>query len=218
MQEFITASKFSNEEQFNDLLQILEKNSIPYQTEVFRERIDAATIRPLPAEYNVKVLSNNFAQVHEILNEIASKEVFEVDSSHYLFDFSDQELFDILAKPDEWFAFDYQLSQRILKERGKQIDKEFLNSLRKTRIEDLAKPEEKQTNNVWVGYLFALLGGLVGIAIGWNMMSSKKKLPNGEEIFSYQENDRKHGKRIVILGIAMFIIITVLKIVDNAYK
>lgn len=30
------------------------------------------------------------------------------------------------------------------------------------------------------------------------MMSSKKKLPNGEEIFSYQENDRKYGKRIMI--------------------
>jgi ATP-dependent Zn protease len=133
-----------------------------------------------------------------------------------LFDFTDQELYDILAKPDEWSAFDYQLSQRILKERGKEIDKDFLNSLRKTRIEDLAKPEEKQTNNVWVGYLFSLLGGLIGIAIGWNMMSSKKKLPNGEEIFSYQENDRKHGKRIMILGIVMLIILTFLRIINRA--
>jgi ATP-dependent Zn protease len=216
MQEFITARKFSDEEPFNDLLQILEKNSIPYQTEVFRERIDAVTMRPLPAEYNVKVPSDKFAQVFEILNDIASKEVFDVDKTHYLFDFTDQELYDILAKPDEWSAFDYQLSQRILKERGKEIDKDFLNSLRKTRIEDLAKPEEKQTNNVWVGYLFSLLGGLIGIAIGWNMMSSKKKLPNGEEIFSYQENDRKHGKRIMILGIVMLIILTFLRIINRA--
>ena len=216
MQEFITARKFSDEKQFNDLLLILENNSIPYKTEVFRERIDAVSMRTLPAEYNVKVPSDKFAQVFEILNDIASKEVFEVDNTHYLFDFTDQELYDILAKPDEWSAFDYQLSQKILKERGKQIDKEFLNSLRKTRIEDLAKPEEKQTNNVWVGYLFSLLGGLIGIAIGWNMMSSKKKLPNGEEIFSYQENDRKHGKRIMILGIVMLIIWTFAKIVSRA--
>ena len=216
MQEFITARKFSDEKQFDDLLLILENNSIPYKTEVFRERIDAVSMRTLPAEYNVKVPSDKFAQVFEILNDIASKEVFEVDNTHYLFDFTDQELYDILAKPDEWSAFDYQLSQKILKERGKQIDKEFLNSLRKTRIEDLAKPEEKQTNNVWVGYLFSLLGGLIGIAIGWNMMSSKKKLPNGEEIFSYQENDRKHGKRIMILGIVMLIIWTFAKIVSRA--
>jgi hypothetical protein len=48
------------------------------------------------------------------------------------------------------------------------------------------------------------------------MMSSKKKLPNGEEIFSYQENDRKHGKRIMILGIVMLIILTFLKIINRA--
>jgi hypothetical protein len=216
MQEFITARKFSDEEPFNDFLHILEKNSIPYQTEVFRDRIEPVGMRPLPAEYNVKVPSDKFAQVFEILNDIASKEVFDVDKTHYLFDFTDQELYDILSKPDEWSAFDYQLSQRILKERGKEINKEFLNSLRKTRIEDLAKPEEKQTNNVWVGYLFSLLGGLIGIAIGWNMMSSKKKLPNGEEIFSYQENDRKHGKRIMILGIVMLIILTFLRIINRA--
>lgn len=110
MQEFITARKFSDEESFNDLLQILEKNSIPYQSEVFRERIDAVSMRNLPAEYNMKVPSDKFAQVFEILNDIASKEVLEVDKTHYLFDFTDQELYDILAKPDEWSAFDYQLS------------------------------------------------------------------------------------------------------------
>ena len=216
MQEFITVRKFSDEEPFNDLLRILEKNAIQYKTEIFRERIDAVSMRNLPAEYNVKVPSYKFAQVFEILNDIASKEVVEVDKTHYLFDFTDQELYDILARPDEWSTFDYQLSQKILKERGKQIDKEFLNSLRKTRIDDLAKPEEKQTNNVWVGYMFSLLGGLIGIAIGWNMMSSKKKLPNGEEIYSYQENDRKQGKRIMILGIIMLIIWTFAKIVSRA--
>jgi len=216
MPEFITARKFSDKEPFNDFLQTLEISSIPYQTEVFKERIDAVSMRTLPAEYNVRVPKDKFSQVFEILNDIASKEVLEVDNTHYLFDFTDQELYDILAKPDEWSAFDYQLSQRILKERGKEIDKDFLNSLRKTRIEDLAKPEEKQTNNVWVGYLFSLRGGLIGIAIGWNMMSSKKKLPNGEEIFIYQENDRKYGKRIMILGIIMLIILTFLKIVNKA--
>jgi hypothetical protein len=58
-----------------------------------------------------------------------------------LFNFSDEELFDHLAKPDEWLAFDYQLAQKILDERGKQVDKEFLNSLKKAKIETLAKPE-----------------------------------------------------------------------------
>ncbi len=54
----------------------------------------------------------------------------------------------------------------------------------------------------------SFLGGLIGIGIGigWNMMTAKKSLPNGEQIFAYQEVDRQHGEGIVILGAIMFII------------
>jgi len=38
------------------------------------------------------------------------------------------------------------------------------------------------------------------------MMTAKKSLPNGEQIFAYQEVDRQHGEGIVILGAIMFII------------
>jgi len=34
------------------------------------------------------------------------------------------------------------------------VDKEFLKSLKKARIENLAKPEPKQGNNIWIGYAF----------------------------------------------------------------
>ena len=128
MQEFVTAKKFNTEEPFQELIQILEKKSIPFQTETYGERIDSVTIAPIAPEYIVKVPSDQYAQVHEILNELAAEQVSDVDREHYLFDFTDQELYDILAKPDEWSAFDYQLAQKILQERGKQLDKDFLDS------------------------------------------------------------------------------------------
>ncbi|GGD76284.1 hypothetical protein GCM10011514_45360 [Emticicia aquatilis] len=215
MEEFKKIKSFNDEAQFNDLLEILKRNDIPFQTEAYRERMDSVSLISLPPEFIVKVTSDKFARVFEILDEVASKEVFEVDKSHYLFTFSDEELYDLLAKPDEWSAFDYQLAQKILGERGKQVDKEFLKSLKKARIEALAKPEPKQGNNIRIGYAFALLGGLIGIAIGWNMMTSKKILPNGEQIYSYQEVDRKHGKRIVILGSIMFVVAVILRIMSQ---
>lgn len=212
MQEFVIAKKFSNEEPFQELIQILEKNSVPFQTETYGERIDSVTIAPIAPEYIVKVPADKYAQVHEILNELAAEQISDVDSDHYLFKFSDQELYDILAKPDEWSAFDYQLAQKILQERGKQIDKDFLASLRKTRIEAISKPEEEHKGTVWIGYLSALLGGLIGIAIGWNMISSRKKLPTGEQVYTYQKSDRKHGIRIMLLGIVMFIVSIYLRV------
>lgn len=205
MQEFLTINKFSDEDSYNNLLYILEKDGIPYQTEVFRERIEPIYLTTLPAEYHVKVAAEQFVRVNELLYKIAAEEISKVDKSYYLFDFSDQELYNILAKPDEWSAFDYQLSQKILADKGKAVDTDFIATLRKARLENLAKPEGKQSNQVILGYLFAMTGGLIGIAIGWNLRTSKRTLPNGEQIFNYQENDRKHGLRIQILGIFMVI-------------
>jgi hypothetical protein len=206
MLEFVTAKKFNNEEPFQELVQILEKNSIPFQTETYGERIDPVTIAPIAPEYIVKVPSDKYAQVYEILNELAAEQMSNVDRDHYLFDFADSELYDILAKPDDWSAFDYQLAQKILQERGKQIDKDFLASLRKARIETIAIPEEEHKGTIWFGYLSALLGGVIGMGIGWNMISSRKTLPTGEQVYTYQKSDRKHGVRILVLGIVMFIV------------
>jgi hypothetical protein len=132
---------FSDEAQFNDLLEILKKNDSPFQSEAYRERMDSVSLINLPPQFVVKINSDNFERVFEILDYVATKEIFEIDKSHYLFNFSDEELFDLLAKTDEWSAFDYQLAQKILDEREKQVDKEFLNSLKKARIDTLAKPE-----------------------------------------------------------------------------
>lgn len=206
MQEFVTAKKFNSEEPFQELVQILEKNSIPFQTETYGERIDSVTIAPIAPEYIIKVPSDKYSQVHEILNELAAGQMSDIDRDHYLFDFSDQELYDILAKPDEWSAFDYHLAKKILQERGKQIDKTLLDSLRKARIEAIAEPEEERKGTIWIGYLSALLGGIIGIAIGWNLISSKKMLPTGGQVYTYQKSDRNHGLRILLLGIVMFIV------------
>jgi hypothetical protein len=123
------------------LLEILKKNDSPFQSEAYRERMDSVSLINLPPQFVVKINSDNFERVFEILDYVTTKEIFEIDKSHYLFNFSDEELFDLLAKTDEWSAFDYQLAQKILDEREKQVDKEFLNSLKKARIDTLAKPE-----------------------------------------------------------------------------
>lgn len=212
MKEFVTVKRFLHELPFQELLQILKKKSIPYQTESYGERIDAVSMITLAPEYIVKVSSDQFGEVYEILNELSAQEVLNVDSAHYLFEFSDEELYSILTKPDEWSVFDYQLAQKILKDRGKLIDNEFLSVLRKARIGDLSKPEKSQKGAIWFGYLSSMLGGIIGIGIGWNMMSSKRILPNGDQIFSYGETDRRHGRNMLILGVVMIVVLLIFQI------
>ena len=62
-----------------------------------------------------------------------------------------------------------------------------------------------------VGYVLAVLGGLLGIIIGGVMWRSKDKLPNGEKVSRYDARTRRHGLIMFIIGIVMVIIIKNMK-------
>jgi hypothetical protein len=68
------------------------------------------------------------------------------------------------------------LAQETLIQRGKPINKSLLNSLKKERLKALAKPEEHQKLWIIAGYLFSVLGGFIGLIIGYFLWTSKKNL------------------------------------------
>jgi len=81
-------------------------------------------------------------------------------------DFSDEELYTILIKSDEWGEFDYVLAKKILQSRGKEINEEMIQLHKKQRIEDLAKTDESLPAWIYMGYASSFLGGLFGVFIG----------------------------------------------------
>ena len=121
-----------------------------------------------------------------------------------------EELYDILLRADEWSDLDYDLARQLLEQRGKPVDDQLLQSLRKQRIEDLAKPEGSQKTWIYVGYVFAILGGGLGIIIGYLIWKSKKTLPNGKRVYSYSDQDRPKGKLLFIISLVLFIIYLIL--------
>jgi len=60
------------------------------------------------------------------------------------------------------------------------------------------------------GYIFAILGGLIGIAIGAVIWKSTVKV-DGEKRFKYDETSRKKGMYILFLAILMMIIFTAMR-------
>ena len=85
-------------------------------------------------------------------------------------------------------------------------------SLKKERLKQLAKPEENQKPWIIGGYIFSFLGGFLGMIIGYFLWTSKKTLPNGERVHSYIEKDRKHGKYIFYIGVIIFPISLIFKV------
>jgi hypothetical protein len=199
--------RFYEQERATELTNILTDNGIDFEVTEDKENLDSLYgDKTFSKQYFVKINGDDFKKADSILLKLSEQEIDTADKDHYLYGFTDEELFEIISKPDEWNPFDFQLSKKILRERGKEINQETIDLLKKQRLNDLAKPEEGQRNWIYAGYLFALLGGLIGVFIGWHLSTYRKTLPNGQQVYGYKQEDRKHGRRIWILGAIMFII------------
>lgn len=166
-------------------------------------------------QYEIKIDLSDFEKAETILEKDAENILDEIDQDYYLLSFTNEELYEVLLKSDEWNVFDYKLAQRILMSRGKSIDPEMLSSLKKQRLEILAKPDENQKPWIIAGYLFSFLGGGIGIVIGYSLWTSKKTLPNGSRVYSYNDQDRKHGKTIFVIGLIVFPLALIVKVLSS---
>lgn len=209
-EEFVTFEKFNNESLAVDFGSLLNKNKIDFLIENISINFDPIlSNNEFGKEYCVKIKKDDFEKANDILREKAKKEINEIQDDYYLLSFSSEELIDVIEKSDEWNKFDVELALKLLNERGNEITTKQINELKKQRIIELSKPEEGQNIYIIIGYISALLGGLLGVFIGWHLLTFKKTLPNGNRIYAYSENDRKHGNRILILG-AVFIVVWIL--------
>lgn len=151
-------------------------------------------------EVQLLIRQSDFDRANELL---ANSVEASIDKDHYLFSFTIEELYEILAKPDEWNPYDYKLSQKILTERGEEISPEIIAEYKNSRLKELEKPEKRQIGWIITGYTFSLMGGFIGILIGWFIANLKKTLPDGRKVYTFQKVDRLHGRIIFYLGIMM---------------
>lgn len=203
----LTYRKFFEPEQASALIEILKQNGIEHEVTEDRESLDSLYgDKQFKQQYFVKIKQADFEVVDNILLNTSREHLDSVEKDHYLFSFTNQELYDILSKQDEWSEFDVLLAQRILKERGEVVDSKKITQLKEQRIQELAKPDESTSKWIFAGYFLALLGGLFGIFIGWHLSTFKKTLPNGERVYGYNVRDRSDGNKILFIGLISFLI------------
>jgi hypothetical protein len=198
--EFITYQKFNDVALANELAELLENHNVKYFLEEESQSFDPTFSYANSREYVVKVQPSDFEQVNVLLKNTANDTLGEVESDYYLLSFNNNELMEILAKADEWNAFDVQLARKLLAERGHAISDKEIANLEEDRIAALKTTEPSQGWWIFVGYVFAAAAGVLGFFIGWHLWTYKKTLPNGEMIYSYSEKDRKQGMIIFYLS------------------
>lgn len=210
--KYSTFKKYPDAAEAKNLQHFLIDNGIECLFVDASPRLGSSFTGDLLKEYEIQVKPQDFEKAEALLEQQAEDMLKDLPEDYYLLTFNNEELYDVVLKHDEWSEFDYVLARRLLAERGKTIDESLIKSLRHQRLADLAKPEENQHAWIVFGYIAALLGGFLGVTTGYVLLTAQKTLPDGSRVYTYTAADRAHGKIILVLGVAVFVILIVLKI------
>lgn len=121
-QHFETYQSFFTLEEAQPLLEFLKEFEVPYHIEEMRELLDDAIIgHHLEARWKVRLSPEDFASVNELLRK-AAEQIEDVPKAHYFQRFTNPELRQVIANPDEWNPQDVHFAKLLLKERGKAVE------------------------------------------------------------------------------------------------
>jgi hypothetical protein len=196
----------TSEESEAVLLPLLRQAGIPFEVAEEFPPVLAGFREANPAKkVAVRLDRADFIRAENLLVRKAVLEALtDAEPDHYLFDFTTDELVEIVRKPDEWSAFDVILTRQILHQRGVTVSDEQMQGLVQERFRTLATHEKPSAFWLAVGFVLALLGGLGGVLIGLNYANDKKRLPNGQHVFAYDETTRRKGRLMLRIGGAVF--------------
>jgi hypothetical protein len=200
--KFITYQKFTSKELAADLTRLLTDNEVQYDLEDNSISFDVSFANnPLLGDYRVKLQAADFARADEILNKQGEFIIRNIPASYYLNSFKEEELVEILRKPDEWGKVDYLLSQKLLREKGINVSDGMIADFRASRVKELSQQESISPIWLFVTYVWALAGGFMAIFAGWHLMTLRKTIFTGQEIYVYTAQSQNHGLRIFFLSI-----------------
>jgi hypothetical protein len=160
--------------------------------------------------HTLSLTPEDFARSETLLAQWAEADAQHIDPDHYLLTFSVDELYDVLRHPAEWDVLDVKIATRLLRERGHVITARDLAQMQAQETQKMAAAEP--VSQIWLlnGYLFSLMGGVLGILIGYMLWSAQKTLPDGRKVHLHPDSDRRHGKWMMVIGVVMFFVILAL--------
>lgn len=78
-------------------------------------------------------------------------------------------------------------------------------------IEDPISEKKGSILGIIVGYIFSLLGGIIGIIFAYRYGWSTVKDSNGDEYYQYDESTRMHGKIMMYIDLTVIAIVIIIR-------
>jgi hypothetical protein len=194
---------FIDSDEADELLKVLDRQGIPYRVDRDKPAVDLNFGVADPNEWRILVFipADLFADADRALEALAVEAPVTGDADHYLNDFSDKELLELVRMSHEWSPADGLTARRMLVARGVEIDEQEIAA---TRQESLAASHEPVAGNeplIAVAYVLALLGGILGFLFGWSYATMKDRDRAGRSYHHYDEATRKHGVQIMVISV-----------------
>ncbi|SRR5258708_1107663 len=144
MTSFKTFQTFNDPGLASAIAERLKERRIECLVEKVKPLLEPGFFRnPVEPNIHLKVRVTDLERAHRALEEYYERQLQDVDPAYYLFSFTDLELLDIVAKPDEWGHFDYVLARELLAERGLPIPDETIRQMKQQRLRQLAQQVRK---------------------------------------------------------------------------
>ena len=184
--------------------EILTTAGIPHQASGTQAGFDIASIgrADVPADILITVESQDYSKARHALEEALAES--ELPEGHFLCSASNDDILDMLASPGEWSSFDIAQAQKLARQRNLSL--EHLHQKQSEHVAAAMRGKPAPTWLLVLGWSASLLGGVIGIGIGYSLAYMKEQTPEGGH-FTYDEPSRKAGR--YMLGFSLFMLVAV---------
>jgi hypothetical protein len=221
--EFAFYREFHTLEYAREYTSMLDRNHILYRLENSSDLlIDKAIVgQKLMPEAVLKILPRDFPRVNRLIEQMIESQ--PVPPGHYLLDFTDLELFDILEQSDEWTVEDLALARKVLRERGLPVSSEQIRRMKEERYRELRSGKKGQIHWLLI-YLACIIAGLLlfsplfllaGLGMGYYYWQDRSTDPEGRRFYTFEPVTRQWGRYIFIGGIVISVAYIVFVLADG---
>lgn len=203
MSTFATYRTFLDPEMAEELTRVLDEHGIPYRIERDKPSVDLAFTADQTHERILISIPPDLFVTADKAQESMTPEVEEGGhEDHFMNEFSDEELTEVLHKASEWHPADVIIARRLLESRGVEVDDAELEQKQAEHLEKRRQPIPASAALIGAGFIFSFLGGLVGLGIGWSLVSMKERDVTGKTYHRYDHRSRDLGRCMIFLGLA----------------
>lgn len=193
----------------DEIVQVLQEHNIAYKLQDTSKDFDASFANNGAKDsFLIMLHVEDFDKASTLLEENTTLNIDEIDSRHPLFDFTTEELKDVVKNYDEWHPADVKLAKHLLEKQNVFVENAEITEQQNQKKTAALAPEKSSILTLAMGYVFCLMGGLAGIGIAIFLMTGKRTLPDGTKKYIYSKSDRAHGLYMLMAGVIGFLIFT----------